>query len=165
MFQPPAHLEMWIVLCYVTVVLIGARITELLARAHFAHARRRGSGFRIYCRRGPLPLSGRRTAVAAQPRVLARAGDLPGLRRALRKLRPQVGLRSRRLQPPSLSLTDHLGRNGRRPVSSAHFDAHVRGGGRGGAGRRVAMEGQHRDRLSARQSSGQFHLTRPRPLA
>lgn len=46
MFQPPANLEMWIVLCYVTVVLIGARITELLARAHFAHARRRAeAGF------------------------------------------------------------------------------------------------------------------------
>jgi hypothetical protein len=41
MFRLPVDLELWIVLCYVIVVLIGARITELLARAHFAHARRR----------------------------------------------------------------------------------------------------------------------------
>ena len=41
MFRLPVDLELWIVLCYVAVVLIGARITELLARMHFAHARLR----------------------------------------------------------------------------------------------------------------------------
>jgi len=41
MFRLPVDLELWIVLCYVAVVLIGARITELLARMHFARARRR----------------------------------------------------------------------------------------------------------------------------
>src|SRR5262245_27943430 len=40
-FSLPVDLELWIVLCYVLVVLIGARITELLARTHFALARRR----------------------------------------------------------------------------------------------------------------------------
>lgn len=41
MFRLPVDFELWIVLCYVGVVLIGARITELLARLHFVHARRR----------------------------------------------------------------------------------------------------------------------------
>src|SRR5262245_61853808 len=41
MFDLPVDPELWIVICYVVVVLIGARITELLARAHFAQARRR----------------------------------------------------------------------------------------------------------------------------
>jgi len=41
MFRLPVDPELWIVLSYVVVVLIGARITELLARAHFAQARRR----------------------------------------------------------------------------------------------------------------------------
>jgi hypothetical protein len=40
MFQLPADLEMWIVLCYVIAVLIGARVTELLARMHFNFAHR-----------------------------------------------------------------------------------------------------------------------------
>jgi len=41
LFSLPVDPELWIVLCYVIVVLIGARITELLARMHFALARRR----------------------------------------------------------------------------------------------------------------------------
>src|SRR5262245_19643676 len=41
MFSLPVDPELWIVLCYVIVVLIGARITELLARTHFALSRRR----------------------------------------------------------------------------------------------------------------------------
>src|SRR5262249_61407844 len=41
MFSLPVDLELWIVLCYVMVVLIGARITALLARMHFALARQR----------------------------------------------------------------------------------------------------------------------------
>jgi hypothetical protein len=41
MFRLPTDPELWIVMCYVVVVLIGARISELLARAHFAQARRR----------------------------------------------------------------------------------------------------------------------------
>lgn len=41
MFQLPVDLELWIVLGYVLVVLTGARMTELLARAHFAQAHRR----------------------------------------------------------------------------------------------------------------------------
>src|SRR5262245_14764217 len=41
MFCLPVNPELWIVLGYVLVVLIGARVTELLARAHFAQAHRR----------------------------------------------------------------------------------------------------------------------------
>src|SRR5262245_20059809 len=62
MFRLPVDLELWIVLCYGIVVLIGARTTELLARAHFGHARRRAEqGFEYVaeddhyrCREGEL---------------------------------------------------------------------------------------------------------------
>jgi hypothetical protein len=40
-FRLPVDPELWVLLGYVLVVLIGARTTELLARAHFAQARRR----------------------------------------------------------------------------------------------------------------------------
>ena len=40
MFQFPVDLELWIVLVYVTVVVIGARVIEALARLHLARAHR-----------------------------------------------------------------------------------------------------------------------------
>jgi len=40
MFEIPADLELWIVLTYVPVVLIGARVIELLARMHMTRAQR-----------------------------------------------------------------------------------------------------------------------------
>ncbi|HWB07665.1 MAG TPA: hypothetical protein VFE62_00655 [Gemmataceae bacterium] len=36
----PAELEIWLILCYVAVVLTGARAAEALARLHFQRARR-----------------------------------------------------------------------------------------------------------------------------
>lgn len=38
MFESPVHLELWLVIVYVAMVLIGARVIELLARLHMAHA-------------------------------------------------------------------------------------------------------------------------------
>src|SRR5262245_62369080 len=40
----PADLEVWLLLGYVGVVLAGARLVEVLARAHFARARRLAEG-------------------------------------------------------------------------------------------------------------------------
>ena len=37
---PPADLEVWLLLAYAAVVLAGARLTEAVARTHFARARR-----------------------------------------------------------------------------------------------------------------------------
>ncbi len=36
----PAELELWLILGYVAVVLLGARLAEVLAQAHFERARR-----------------------------------------------------------------------------------------------------------------------------
>jgi len=40
----PANLEVWLLLGYVVVVLAGARLIEVLARAHFERARRLAEG-------------------------------------------------------------------------------------------------------------------------
>ncbi len=40
MFQLPADLELWIILVYVALVVIGARVIEILARVHLARAAR-----------------------------------------------------------------------------------------------------------------------------
>ena len=40
LFTLPADLEDWILLGYAAAVLVGARVTEVLARVHFARARR-----------------------------------------------------------------------------------------------------------------------------
>jgi hypothetical protein len=40
----PAELEVWLILGYVAVVLAGARLSEVLARAHFERARRYAEG-------------------------------------------------------------------------------------------------------------------------
>ena len=46
LFTLPADLEVWLLLGYAAVVLAGARATEVLARLHFARARRLAeSGF------------------------------------------------------------------------------------------------------------------------
>jgi hypothetical protein len=46
LFTLPADLEVWLLLGYAAVVLAGARATEVLARVHFARARRLAeSGF------------------------------------------------------------------------------------------------------------------------
>ena len=46
LFTLPADLEVWLLLGYAAVVLAGARATEVLARMHFARARRLAeSGF------------------------------------------------------------------------------------------------------------------------
>jgi hypothetical protein len=46
LFTLPADLEVWLLVGYVALVLTGARVTEVLARAHFARARRLAeSGF------------------------------------------------------------------------------------------------------------------------
>jgi len=42
MLSPPVDIELWIILFYVAAVLVGARIVEALARAHFARALRYG---------------------------------------------------------------------------------------------------------------------------
>ena len=43
----PADLEVWLLLVYAAAVLVGARVTEVLARVHFDRARRLAeSGFR-----------------------------------------------------------------------------------------------------------------------
>ncbi len=42
LFTPPAELEAWLILGYVLVVLIGARLFEALAKVHFERARRYG---------------------------------------------------------------------------------------------------------------------------
>jgi hypothetical protein len=45
-FTLPTHLEVWLLLGYTVVVLVGARVSEGLARTHFARARRLAeSGF------------------------------------------------------------------------------------------------------------------------
>lgn len=38
MFDVPADLELWLVLAYVMIVFVGARVIEALARAHLARA-------------------------------------------------------------------------------------------------------------------------------
>lgn len=38
LWQPPADVEAWLILAYVTAVAIGARITESLAKGHFQRA-------------------------------------------------------------------------------------------------------------------------------
>jgi hypothetical protein len=40
LLSAPSELEVWLILGYVAVVLVGARLTERLARAHFERARR-----------------------------------------------------------------------------------------------------------------------------
>jgi len=46
LFTLPADLEVWLLLGYAAVVLVGARVTEVLARMHFTRARRMAeSGF------------------------------------------------------------------------------------------------------------------------
>ena len=40
LFTLPVDLEVWLLLAYATTVLVGAKVTELLARVHFARARR-----------------------------------------------------------------------------------------------------------------------------
>ncbi len=42
MLSAPIDIELWIILFYVAAVLAGARIVEVLARAHFARAQRYG---------------------------------------------------------------------------------------------------------------------------
>lgn len=37
-WHPPQDMELWLMLLYVTGVLIGARVVETIARIHFAHA-------------------------------------------------------------------------------------------------------------------------------
>src|SRR5690349_22276427 len=38
LWHPPQDIELWLMLLYVTGVLVGARVVEGLARAHFARA-------------------------------------------------------------------------------------------------------------------------------
>jgi hypothetical protein len=40
LWQPPADIELWLLVGYVTTIAIGARITEALAKAHFRRAQR-----------------------------------------------------------------------------------------------------------------------------
>ena len=40
LFDLPTDLEVWLLLGYAVVVLLGAKVTEVLARAHFARAHR-----------------------------------------------------------------------------------------------------------------------------
>src|SRR6187401_71213 len=37
---PPVDIELWIILFYVALLLVGARVVEALARIHFARAQR-----------------------------------------------------------------------------------------------------------------------------
>jgi hypothetical protein len=41
-WELPTDLELWLILAYVASVLIGARVVEAIAKAHFARARRAG---------------------------------------------------------------------------------------------------------------------------
>lgn len=40
LWQPPAEMELWLILVYVACVLIGARVLEAIAKVHFARAQR-----------------------------------------------------------------------------------------------------------------------------
>jgi hypothetical protein len=39
-WRMPVDAELWLILAYVTAVLIGARVVEVLAKVHFASGRR-----------------------------------------------------------------------------------------------------------------------------
>jgi hypothetical protein len=79
-FSLPGHIELWLMLAYVAAVILGARLLESLAQAHFARAQRLSlAGFHydeeqdhFHCENGArLSLKvldhNRRTAVYAAP--------------------------------------------------------------------------------------------------